>query len=126
MRTGRLVEKTSDLLSDPGVAWLLRSPDPSVRWLTLTEVVGVSNRSADARRARAEIRNGPRVRALLQGQQKDGGFGIHPYKKWTGAHWRLVALAELGLPAGDPAVAAAAGTVLDWLAGNNHRARIPT
>jgi hypothetical protein len=59
---------------------------------------------------------GPKVSALLAGQQPDGGFGGHPYRKWGGAHWRLVSLAELGAPAGDPRVAAVAERVLSWLA----------
>jgi hypothetical protein len=61
------------------------------------------------------------VRALLSGQHEDGGFGVHPYRKWTGAHWRLVSLVELGIPAGEPRALRAAGTVLDWLTGAGHR-----
>jgi hypothetical protein len=53
---------------------------------------------------------------LLRGQRRDGGFGVHPYFKWTGAHWRLVSLVELGVPARNPACRAAAGHVLDWIA----------
>ena len=34
---------------------------------------------------------------LLSGQRVDGGFGVHPYTKWTGAHWRLVSMVELGV-----------------------------
>jgi hypothetical protein len=51
----------------------------------------------------------------------DGGFGGHPYKKWTGAHWRLVSLVELCVPAGHPPALAAAETVLGWLTGEGHR-----
>jgi hypothetical protein len=29
------------------------------------------------------------IAGLLRGQRRDGGFGVHPYGKWTGAHWRL-------------------------------------
>ena len=32
---------------------------------------------------------GAKVTALLSGQRPGGGFGVHPYRKWTGAHWRL-------------------------------------
>jgi hypothetical protein len=53
---------------------------------------------------------------LLSGQRADGGFGIHPYSKWKGAHWRLVSLVELGVPARSRSVRAAARTVLDWIA----------
>jgi hypothetical protein len=55
------------------------------------------------------------VSALLAGQHHDGGFGGNPYRKRTGAHWRLVALAELAVPARDPRVAAAADHVLAWV-----------
>jgi hypothetical protein len=70
------------------------------------------------------VLEGPKVRALLAGQGDDGGFGVHAYGKWGGAHWRLVSLVELGVPAGEPRCVAAAGTVLDWLTGRGHRARI--
>jgi len=56
------------------------------------------------------------IAGLLRGQRRDGGFGVHPYSKWTGAHWRLVSLVELGVPASNAAARAAARTVLDWIA----------
>jgi hypothetical protein len=62
------------------------------------------------------VLDGPLARGLLAGQQPDGGFGVHPYRKWTGAHWRLVSLVELEAPHDDPRVGAALDTVLDWLA----------
>jgi hypothetical protein len=62
------------------------------------------------------VLEGPIVRALLAGQQADGGFGVHPYRKWTGAHWRLVSLVELEAPHDDSRMGAALETVLDWLA----------
>ena len=68
--------------------------------------------------------DGPWVRALFAGQQPDGSFGHHPYHKWQGAHWRLVSLVELEVPAGEPRAVAAAETVLGWLTGHGHRARI--
>ncbi|MGH2489045.1 MAG: hypothetical protein ACRDFR_05455 [Candidatus Limnocylindria bacterium] len=55
------------------------------------------------------------VRKLLAGQRPDGGFGNHPYQKWTGAHWRLVSLVELEIPPGEPRASAAADRVLGWL-----------
>jgi len=53
---------------------------------------------------------------LLSGQRPDGSFGVHPYSKWKGAHWRLVSLVELGIPARNRAARSAARTVLDWIA----------
>jgi hypothetical protein len=56
------------------------------------------------------------IGGLLSGQRADGGFGVHPYSKWKGAHWRLVSLIELGVPPNNRAARAAANTVLDWIA----------
>ena len=102
-------------MTDPAVEWLLSSRDPSVRYLTLVDVLGQSGRTKAVRSARDEIPSGPRVRALLKGQRKDGGFGVHPYRKWTGAFWRLVSLIELRAPRSDPRLRLAANQVLDWL-----------
>jgi hypothetical protein len=105
---------------DAGIAWLLRSADPSVRYLTLTEVLGRTVRAPVVREVRDAIPHGPRVRALLGGQRRDGGFGNHPYAKWRGAHWRLVSLVELGIPAGHPKALRAAEDVLRWLHTGTH------
>ena len=70
-----------------------------------------------------QVLAGAKVTALLSGQRSDGGFGVHPYRKWTGAHWRLVSLAELAIPPGEPRAVAAAGHVLAWLAVPGRRAR---
>lgn len=56
------------------------------------------------------------ITSLLAGQRADGGFGVHPYSKWTGAHWRLISLVELGVSSRDRAAHAAADDVLRWVA----------
>jgi hypothetical protein len=91
-------------------AWLLQAEEPSVRYLARCDLLG-----EDSVSDRAEILAGPWVSALLAGQHEDGGFGGDPYRKWTGAHWRLVSLAELAAPAGEPRVGAAAEHVLAWI-----------
>jgi hypothetical protein len=113
-----------DQVRHAGVAWLLASKDPSVRYLTLTQVVGESPRSRQVRAACEGIPAGPRVSALLRGQRGDGGFGVHPYRKWTGAFWRLVSLVELAIPPGNPPAVAAAEQVLAWLTSPGHHRAI--
>ena len=93
------------------VTWLLNSSEPAVRLMTRRDVLG-EQADGDARQVLA----GATVTALLAGQCGDGGFGVHPYRKWTGAHWRLVSLAELAIPLHEPRALAAAGHVLAWLA----------
>ncbi|MDP6453068.1 MAG: hypothetical protein QF898_07145 [SAR202 cluster bacterium] len=106
------------------IKWLLDSGDPSVRHLTLVDILDVPEDSEEVQPSRDQINEGPKVRALLARQQGDGDFGVGPYTKWAGAHWRLVSLAELGIPAGEPRAVAAFGTVLDWLDSDAHNSRI--
>ena len=100
-----------DPRTHPAVAWLLNSGEPAIRLMTRRDVLG-EQAAEDAGRVLA----GVKVTALLSGQQPDGGFGVHPYRKWTGAHWRLVSLVELAIPPREPRAVAAAGHVLAWLA----------
>lgn len=57
------------------------------------------------------IRMDPRLEALLR------EYPGHPYKKWQGAHWRLLSLVELGLTEADDRVVGAVNRVLQWLLG---------
>jgi len=104
---------------DAAVELLLASNEPAIRFLAQRDVLG-----EDIAPDPEEILSGPLVRGLLSGQQSDGGFGVFAYQKWSGAHWRLVSLVELGVPA-DDRLRAAADTVLEWLTSDGHRRRIP-
>lgn len=97
------------------VQWFLESKDPSVRYFTLTDVLEEPKDSHRVMAEKKRVPKGSRVQALLTGQEMDGGFGVHPYQKWTGAHWRLVSLVELGIPPGHRAALKAADQVLRWL-----------
>ena len=107
------------------VEWLLKSEDPSIRYFTLTDILDRPTDSPDVKATRRLIPSGPRVRALLDGQESDGSFGVHPYQKWTGAHWRLVSLAELGVPSGFGPAVRATDLVLNWLLGEAHLSNVP-
>lgn len=105
------------LSNDPAVARLVESSDPSVRYLTLTEVLREPRSAPQVVAARRAIPRGHKVRALLAGQERDGGFEVNSYAKWDGGFWRLVALAELAMPPGDRRVRALADRVLRWVEG---------
>ena len=51
----------------------------------------------------------PRIEALFR------EYPGHPYKKWQGAHWRLVSLVELGVTQADDRIVRAVDSVLNWL-----------
>ena len=112
-------------IRDPAVNWLLDTGDLSIRYLTLTEVLGRPSDSKEVLAAKKQIPNGPIVEILLSGQLADGGFGVHPYQKWTGAHWRLVSLVELGIPPGFRPAVKATDLVLKWLLGEAHLGNVP-
>jgi hypothetical protein len=101
------------------VDWLLESDEPGIVAQARRDLLDEPTPSEAA-----HVLEGPKVRALLAGQRPDGGFGVNVYGKWGGAHWRLVSLVELGVPAGEPRCLAAVETVLAWLTGNAHRSRI--
>jgi hypothetical protein len=96
--------------------WLLQSDEPAVRYLTRRDLLGESVPADEE-----EILCGPKVRALLAENRQ-----VHPYRKWYGAHWRLVSLVELAIPAGEPRALAALESVLTWLTGRAHRRGIKT
>lgn len=104
-------------IDSPAVDWLLGSREPAVRFLTRRDVLG-----EEVEPDPEKILSGPWVRTLLAGQQADGGFGErHPYRKWTGAHWRLISLVELAAPPGEPRLLAAAERELAWLTHTRRR-----
>jgi hypothetical protein len=123
-----LIRSAADELQegeDPGVAWLLQSQDPSVRYFALTEIAGRTLDSAVVEKSRKLILNGYRFQKLLSGQKRDGSFGVHPYQKWTGAHWRLVSMVELGAPQGFRPAVKATNLVLKSLLGDAHLSNVP-
>mgnify|MGYP001070291490 CR=1 FL=1 len=129
---------------DPTIRWLLESRGPSIRYFTLIELLDQPANLKEVRLTRSKIPEGARFRALLRGQRlRDdlpqrkrpsdelaelkfsiGGFCVHPYRKWTGAHWRLVSLVEQGVQPDHPQALAAAQQVLRWLWGKSHRQSI--
>jgi hypothetical protein len=99
--------------NDGAVEWLLESKDPSIVYLTRRDLLDEEDSRLE--QIRRKIPSGPKVRALLSGQKPDGGFGVHPYRKWIGSHWRLVSLVDLAIPKDNRQAHKAAEEVLVWL-----------
>jgi hypothetical protein len=87
---------TSDLRGDP-TDWLLEPDNPSVRYLALTELLGVAVDDPEARGAKAAIMATGVVPQILA-KQEEGGFWDRPERyydaKYTGTVWQLIILAE--------------------------------
>ena len=62
----------------------------------------------------------PLVRALLTDPAR-----THPYAKWSGAHWRLVSLVELGVDAGQPEALAVCDIALSHWATPQRLTQVP-
>ena len=120
---------------DGAVAFLLQSDEPAVRFLARRDLLDEGG-SDDTPTTLC----GPWVSALLSGQRPEEfrpgngwrslpgaefGFGVGAYRNWTGAHWRLVSLAELGLPPLEQRACLAAEQVLGWLARPERLREIP-
>lgn len=61
---------------------------------------------------------------IVAGLSRD--YGVHPYAKWQGAHWRLASLVEIAPDDAQPAARRAAEQVLGWLANPRRPRRFPT
>jgi hypothetical protein len=111
-------------IDDATLDWLLDDENPSIKYVTLTELLGESSDSKEAKKARQAIPQSPMVLSLLSGQKNDGGFGIDVYNKWMGAHWRLRSIVDLAIPEDDKRAIKAAGQVLRWLESPEHKKHI--
>jgi len=97
---------------------LLDSDEPSLRYKVRLGVLGEDNDTPALRELQAAIKASPRVGQLLANRGDDGQIEpVHQvYRKWTGAHWILATLADIGYPAGDASLRPAVDQVLDcWL-----------
>lgn len=97
------------------IDWLLEESDPSVRFFTLTSLLGESPAGAKAAAARkALMREGP-VADILSRQGAEGCWGKASEfytDKYGGTVWQLLTLAELGADGSDPRVRAAREFIL--------------
>ena len=92
------------------VDWLLESDEPGIVAQAKRDLL---DEQAPAEAAR--VIEGPKV-CCSQASRRTAASAPR-LRKWGGAHWRLVSLVELGVPAGEPRCLAAAETVLTWPTG---------
>lgn len=86
------------------VTWLLNAETPSIRYQTLTKLLGYPATEARVVEARQSILHSGPVPAILAHQSKTGQWqGEHSYytPKYFSTHWSLMLLAELSVDGGD-------------------------
>jgi hypothetical protein len=103
------------ILNADSVAWLLDGDDPSVRYFTLTGLLGTDAQSAEAAAARRDIMSKGAVPLILAAQGDDGHFcerDRYYAAKYTGTAWQVIILAELGADGADERVRRACEAIL--------------
>jgi hypothetical protein len=97
------------------VASLSQSSEPAIAYKTRVELLGEDPEAPELVQLREAIRRSERVRRLLSERGPDGAIPHHSYAKWYGAHWVLVALADLDYPPVDPSLIPLREQELGWL-----------
>jgi hypothetical protein len=98
--------------------WLLETDNPSVRYLTLVEIVGRPTTAPEVTEARAAIMRTGVVPRILACQNPDGSWDRpdRPYHaKYRGTVWQLIILAELCADGSDERVRRGCEFVLERL-----------
>jgi hypothetical protein len=89
------------------IEWLLETDNPSVRYLTLRDLLGKPESDSETRQARQDIMSRGVVPKILAKQNEDG-YWDEPERfymaKYKGTVWQLLILAELGADGSDKRV----------------------
>jgi hypothetical protein len=87
------------LKADP-VNWLLERENPSVRYFTLRDVLGYSEKDPEVEEAKAAVKHYKKVSKIF-GKQKPEGYwesAEQPYQpKYKSTYWQIMILSQLGL-----------------------------
>jgi len=112
----RLNEKSDIKEHQKTIAWLLDSPTPSIRYLTLTHILGKPEADAEVQAARRSIITSNPAKNILNRQQAEG-FWIkkkyHYSPKYRSSHWSMGLLCELGVDPDLPAMQTGAAFMLE-------------
>ena len=89
------------------IDWLLEDDQPSIRYRTLTDLLGRSKRDSDVREARANIPKTGWVADILA-ERDPAGWWVraenHYHPKYVSTYWKMLVLADLGVTRDLPAI----------------------
>ena len=92
--------------------WLLEEDEPSIRYLTLTQILGKSEKDSEVKSAKRLIGKKGWAAEILA-KQKPGGWWVHQenlYRpKYLSTNWMLLILSDLGLTRDIPQIRRACG-----------------
>lgn len=102
--------KRNPLNNSSVISWLLEENQPSIRYLTLTELLDRPEKDSDARSAKKKITKVGWAKDILN-RQLPGGFWFHEKHLFNPIYlatfWNLLILSDLGLTKEEPKVAKA-------------------
>jgi hypothetical protein len=97
--------------SDQVVRWLLNEDQPSIRYLTLRELLGKTQNDSEVKHAKENITQVGWAKDILERQAPDG-YWVRERSlfepKYTATFWMILVLSDLGLTKEDPRVDKAA------------------
>jgi hypothetical protein len=101
------------------IDWLLEEEQPSVRFLTLTELLSRSVNDSDVKLARRSIGQTGWAKDILHRQLKSGFWGTERslYRpKYVASNWMLLVLSDLCVTREDPRIENGCTRWIDWFA----------
>lgn len=87
------------------ISWLMDSPTPSIRYLTLRHLLGRAEADTDVQAAREAMRASGPIPRILKPQTDAGNWDGDPGwygPKYKGTHWSMIQLTELAADPADP------------------------
>ncbi len=98
--------------------------EPALAWKLAVNVQGHAADSSAAKKAEKMVEESELVRGLLKGRLPNGRTRLQAYSKWTGAHWILSLLADLGFPPGDKSIRPMMEQTFDAWLSEDHKKHI--
>lgn len=105
-------------LNDDPTEWLLEEDNPSVRYLTLRDLLGKKEYDSEVQEARRSIMREGLVPRILAKQEPEGHWGrpehFYQNSKYKGTVWNLIILGEMYADPADERIRKACEFVLRW------------
>jgi len=92
-------------LKNDSINWLLENNNPSVRYLTLMDILNKSNKNSEVIESKKKIMESGLIQKILS-KQNPKGYWFEPEnfyikRKYKGTVWNLIILAEIGADGND-------------------------